>query len=239
MRGICLLASCLVVFVLVFASGCPQLPVCGGVQGIPCPEGFTCEYPPPENGSVTTDAFGTCVEVKEKVQACGGIAGIACPEGFVCTYDDDFPDAMGKCVELKEKAQACGGIAGIACPDGYACAYEEGSPIVDNVGKCVKATKVIECGGFTGVACPDGFECAYSKGDEETIHPDSFGECVPASSVESVAGECELGRQYDARSSVGCACPDGYWFKRTNIGYFREGNIEAPIPGVECVRIKQ
>lgn len=65
------LGATIVAIVLVFLSGCPSVfpPVtpsinftgqpCGGVQGIPCPEGYECEVEQTEE--IITDQFGKCV----------------------------------------------------------------------------------------------------------------------------------------------------------------------------------
>jgi hypothetical protein len=73
---------------------------CGGIAGIPCPEGYKCkldgDYP---------DAGGECVA--EGGQFCGGIAGIQCPVGYKCKLDGDYPDAGGTCVKVNCSPVMC------------------------------------------------------------------------------------------------------------------------------------
>jgi hypothetical protein len=67
-------------------------PFCGGLAGLPCPDGMTCvldgDFP---------DAGGHC-EATDDAPFCGGIAGLPCPDGMTCVLDGDFPDAGGHCV---------------------------------------------------------------------------------------------------------------------------------------------
>ncbi|MBI5159637.1 hypothetical protein HY992_05960 [Candidatus Micrarchaeota archaeon] len=140
---------------------------------------------------------------------------------------------------LNETSASCGGVAGIPCPEGFVCSYDDDSGIVDDVGTCVKV-EVQECGGLLDVSCPVGFECAFNATGGETVYADAFGECVPVLLSSNVSGKCNVSQAYDTRSSrdVGCVCPAGFGFKDVTLGFFRTGNIEARIPGVECVRVK-
>ena len=103
----------------------PEPAFCGGIAGIPCPQGELCIDDPsddcdPENGGA--DCGGICVS--EPTPAfCGGIAGIACPKGQQCIDDpsDDCDPAKG--------GADCGGIcvtrtnpcAAVLCKTGTEC----------------------------------------------------------------------------------------------------------------------
>ncbi|ABA59189.1 hypothetical protein [Nitrosococcus oceani] len=76
---------------------CPKQ-MCGGIAGLPCPEGKKCVDDPsddcdPAQGGA--DCGGICVSRPK--QMCGGIAGLPCPEGKKCVDDpsDDCDPAQG------------------------------------------------------------------------------------------------------------------------------------------------
>jgi hypothetical protein len=66
---------------------CKKPQVCGGVAGLPCPEGQTCVDDPTDNCDPKqggADCSGIC---QPKPQACGGITGRPCPQGQTCVDD--------------------------------------------------------------------------------------------------------------------------------------------------------
>jgi hypothetical protein len=66
---------------------------CGGIAGLQCPTGQTCQL----DGNYP-DAAGTCVgDLSGRPQICGGIAGLQCPAGQTCLLDGNYPDASGTC----------------------------------------------------------------------------------------------------------------------------------------------
>jgi hypothetical protein len=90
---------------------------CGGIAGIPCPDGSTCVDDPsddcdPKNGGA--DCGGICVDAP-KGQFCGGIAGIPCPDGSTC-IDDPSDDC-----DPKNGGADCGGICVDGAPTGAKC----------------------------------------------------------------------------------------------------------------------
>lgn len=102
----------------------PEETFCGGIAGIPCPDGQTCVDNPndgcdPNNGGA--DCGGICVD-QPAPTFCGGIAGFPCPDGESCVDDpsDDCDpnnggaDCGGMCV----KAEACGDVT---CGPGLVC----------------------------------------------------------------------------------------------------------------------
>ncbi len=92
--------------------------VCGGIVGLGCPTGYTCEFP--KGSSHVADQSGTCK--KTPVQhTCGGIVGLVCPSGFSCNMPTPhYPDQAGSCVK-DAAGQMCGGFVGLACPSGFVC----------------------------------------------------------------------------------------------------------------------
>ena len=90
--------------------------VCGGIAGLSCPTGYSCEFP----ANAHPDETGTCKKTPAH-KACGGIAGLTCPSGYSCDMPEPhYPDQSGSCVK-DPTGQMCGGFAGIACPSGFEC----------------------------------------------------------------------------------------------------------------------
>ena len=86
---------------------------CGGIAGIPCPEGQTCVDAPddgcdPANGGA--DCGGICVDAPTGT-FCGGIAAIPCPKGQSCV------DAPGDGCDPANGGADCGGICVDQCGD--------------------------------------------------------------------------------------------------------------------------
>jgi Kazal-type serine protease inhibitor-like protein len=102
----------------------PAPTFCGGIAGIPCPDGQSCVDDPsddcdPNKGGA--DCGGICIP-SPAGEFCGGIAGIPCPDGQTCIDnpgDDCDPkhggaDCGGICVASKTCGDAqCG--AGLVC----------------------------------------------------------------------------------------------------------------------------
>src|SRR6187402_828290 len=170
----------------------PEPAFCGGIAGIPCPQGELCIDDPsddcdPENGGA--DCGGICVS--EPTPAfCGGIAGIACPKGQQCIDDpsDDCDPKNGgaDCGGICEPTPAfCGGIAGIACPKGQQC-------IDDPSDDCDPAKGGADCGGIcvtrtnpcAAVLCKTGTECIDRGG---------VAVCVPIPTDPCAAVRCRAG----------------------------------------------
>jgi hypothetical protein len=89
----------------IFTKDAPSQPqpgeeggMCGGLAGIQCGDGLTCQTPS------YPDADGTCVKVQtpqpgEEGGACGGLAGIQCNDGLVCHLPSECCDWTGVCVQ--------------------------------------------------------------------------------------------------------------------------------------------
>jgi predicted secreted protein len=158
---------------------------CGGIAGIQCHDGLSCQlqgdYP---------DAGGTCVADGSGPKKgglgdfCGGIAAFQCQDGLTCQLEGDYPDAGGTCVEDTSGPKKgglgdfCGGIAGFQCQDGLTCQLEGDYP--DAGGTCVEDTSGPKkggvgdaCGGIAGLQCQDGLSCQL-EGD----YPDAGGTCI-------------------------------------------------------------
>jgi hypothetical protein len=114
---------------------------CGGIAGLPCPDGFVCVDDPRDDCDPATggaDCIGICV----RERMCGGIAGIPCPAGFVCIDDprDDCDpaaggaDCPGICVRkvkdpcatirCRPGTRCCPNCGGICIPDEIPCSNE-------------------------------------------------------------------------------------------------------------------
>ena len=111
--------------------------VCAGLQGIPCPEGYSC-VDDPSNCGIAADCLGICVEVPK----CAGLLGLQCPDGLVCVNDPTncgiAADCLGICVDA---SLTCGGSFGEACPDGLTC-------IDDSRDNCDPGNGGADCGGI-------------------------------------------------------------------------------------------
>ena len=70
--------------------------LCGGIAGIRCAEGLTCQM----TGPAHPDQAGVCVRAGAGLgKLCGGIAGIRCAEGLTCQMTGPaHPDQAGICV---------------------------------------------------------------------------------------------------------------------------------------------
>jgi predicted secreted protein len=166
---------------------------CGGIAGIQCQDGLTCQlegdYP---------DAGGTCVSAGNGPspgglgEFCGGIAAIQCKDGLTCQLEGDYPDAGGKCIEDTSGPKKgglgdfCGGIAAFQCEDGLTCQLEGDYP--DAGGKCIEDTSGPKkralgesCGGIAGLQCEDGLTCQL-VGD----YPDAGGTCIQEKKLDFI-----------------------------------------------------
>ncbi|MBI5159733.1 hypothetical protein HY992_06460 [Candidatus Micrarchaeota archaeon] len=164
---------------------------CGGVQGIPCPEGYSCEVAR-EEGDYTSDSFGACVKLS--------------------VQNDSKTIQANKTNETKTSF----------CKTGS-------SYLIDDL-SCV---------------CPESFEFDYStvlsykanaKG-QEYEELETFAECVPLGNASTTL--CVLGKLYEESASKRreCACPKGFKFDSSILGYdynFSTG-AESPIMGSTCV----
>ena len=102
----------------------PEPAFCGGIAGIQCPAGQSCEDDPndgcdPKAGGA--DCGGICVG-EPSGAFCGGIAGFPCPEGQTCVDDpkDDCDPKNGgaDCGGVCVSAETCGAAQ---CAPGLVC----------------------------------------------------------------------------------------------------------------------
>ncbi len=106
--------------------------ICGGIGGLPCPDGFFCKLP---DGACCCDFMGVCAPMPN-----------ACPDVWdpVCgcdgnTYGNECEaDAAGVTIAHRgECSDTCGGIGGETCEPGEFCKFPNGTcDIVDNQGVC-------------------------------------------------------------------------------------------------------
>jgi hypothetical protein len=185
---------------------------CGGIGGLPCPEGFTCQldglYPDAGGQCVVTpqnpcfgawlDQSGNCRGPADGVlpdhccngQMCGGIAGIPCPLGYTCQLQGNYPDASGICAKCPPV------LCALYCPDGFE---------VDENGCQICTCKEPERTVATGACVKNSFDSCSSDADcmaggcgGELCYNPSFGggistcECVQPTGVSCgcVAGKC-------------------------------------------------
>jgi len=102
----------------------PEPAFCGGIAGLPCPDGQTCVDDPNDScdpNASGADCGGICVE-QPAPTFCGGIAGFPCPDGETCVddpSDDCDPNAGGAdCGGMCVKAETCGDVQ---CGPGLVC----------------------------------------------------------------------------------------------------------------------
>jgi hypothetical protein len=110
--------------------------LCGGIAGIPCAEGLTCQMTGPSH----PDQAGICVRAGAGLgKLCGGFAGIPCAEGLTCLMSGPpHPDQAGICARAGAGlGRLCGGIAGIPCAEGLICRMT-GPSHPDQAGICVR-----------------------------------------------------------------------------------------------------
>jgi len=110
--------------------------VCGGIQGLPCPDGEFCELPPGQcNGA---DLQGVCTPIPE---ACIAIFDPVCGcDGR--TYGNDCERQAAQVQKAHDgecrNEDFCGGIAGFPCAAGEFCEFAPGTcNVADNAGTCV------------------------------------------------------------------------------------------------------
>jgi hypothetical protein len=157
-------------------GACEPVPnFCGGIAGIPCPDGQQCIDDPnddcdPNNGGA--DCGGICVS-DPKPAFCGGIAGIPCPDGQTC-IDDPSDDC-----DPKNGGADCGGIcitrtnpcAAVLCKTGTQCIDRGG------VAVCVP----VSTDPCAVVRCRAGTQCVNQGGVAVCLPAEPCGEvtCSP------------------------------------------------------------
>ena len=149
----------------------PKPTFCGGIAGIPCPDGQTCIDDPsddcdPNNGGA--DCGGICVA---KPTFCGGIAGFPCPDGQTCV--DDPSDNC----DPKHGGADCGGIcvaktnpcAAVLCKTGTQCIDRGGVAVCVPIDPCAT------------VRCRAGTQCVNQGGVAACLPTEPCGEttCSP------------------------------------------------------------
>jgi len=186
----------------------PKPTFCGGIAGIPCPDGEQCVDDPNDNCNPKAgdaDCGGICVSGPDPA-FCGGIAGIPCPKGQTCIDDpkDDCDpknggaDCSGICVSEPEPA-FCGGIAGIPCPEGQTCIDDPKDDCdpknggADCSGICV--TKTNPC---AVVLCKVGTQCVDKGG---------VAVCVPVPTDPCATVRCMAGTQCVNQGGVAVCLP--------------------------------
>lgn len=138
------------------AGECPKAPeppaFCGGIAGIPCPEGETCIDDPsddcdPKQGGA--DCGGICVV---KPNPC---AAILCPVGSQCIPRGD----TGVCVPVKPPIDRC---AVVRCPAGTKC-VDDGTTVScvggDRCGEVVCGPGTSCCNPLRSICTPPGMVC--------------------------------------------------------------------------------
>ena len=192
---------------------CEPDDVCGGIQGIPCPDGYYCQYP--EGMCNGADFQGKCVAVS---QVCPDLWDPVCAcNGKTYGNDCELAAAMaqkdydGEC----KSDNQCGGFIGLPCPEGHYCQFDEGTcNWADMMGECVQVPgacialwdPVCGCDGETyGNDCELAAAMAQKDhhgacAEEEckTLKPEAYGPC-----------DMVLGVGFDGDQCIwisGCSC---------------------------------
>jgi hypothetical protein len=160
---------------------CDGSPACGGIGGLSCPMGQTCDLRDPTCQIV--DLGGRCVP-----------SGDGCPAVFepVCgcdgvTYSNDCERLRAGAVlafaGACDATRTCGGIGGTVCPEGQACDLRDPTcQTADLAGQCVAAPDAcVEV--FAPVCgCDDvtyDNDCFRVKAGATLRHPGPCGQCCP------------------------------------------------------------
>ena len=146
----------------------PKPAFCGGIAGIPCPDGEQCIDDPsdecdPKNGGA--DCGGICVS-KPSTTFCGGIAAIPCPDGEQC-IDDPSDDC-----DPKNGGADCGGIcvaktdpcAVVRCKAGTQCVNQGGVAAcltTESCGTSVCAPGLVCCNPLLSICTKPGGVCIF------------------------------------------------------------------------------
>jgi hypothetical protein len=85
---------------------------CGGIAGLACQEGLTCDAP------ATPDALGVCKmrtpQPGQVGERCGGFVGLPCARGLTCVTPPGTNDAFGTCqmadLPVVGEGESCGGF---------------------------------------------------------------------------------------------------------------------------------
>lgn len=149
--------------------------ICGGIGGLPCPEGFFCKLP---DGACCCDYMGVCAPIPT-----------GCPDVWdpVCgcdgkTYANECEaDAAGVTIAHRgECGSVCGGFTGVECPAGKFCKFPIGTCDIEGIngscapipGACITLwDPVCGCDGMTY-----GNECEADRAGAAIAH---LGECGP------------------------------------------------------------
>lgn len=221
-QELCPFADCVEGQCLIAIPDCAPLPPdrCGGLLGIPCPEGFACVDAPTEEcpGGMAADCPGQCVPEPE--QKCNDdwdcpqfrVRCTECPDGsYTCPTSGCVEGLcrvdMGMCPEAVSCAQDAD------CPKGSICNLDVGDGCVANPegtdcgGLCVPDDRPVTCGGIAGIECPADHECLDDPSDDcdpATGGADCGGVCRPV-----IAPECKSDDECPQLRAACSICVDG------------------------------
>jgi hypothetical protein len=187
---------------------------CGGIAGIPCPDGFTCIDDPgddcdPKQGGA--DCGGICVRRVKDV-----CATVRCRKGTHCCPDCGRRVCVPDSVSCKEACTSTPCNEATCSPGEYCCneSCSRCSKLGQGCTREICPPKEPEgefCGGIAGIPCPEGFICVDDPRDDcdpKTGGADCGGICVRKDGQPCGRTRCGPG-EYCCNPSCGVCAPEG------------------------------
>lgn len=201
----------------------PDPLACGGLTGLPCPDGMICADNPTDEcpAGIAADCLGVCVP--DEANQCrddGECPQLrapctVCPDGS-SSCPRSFCDAAGRCqIDIRPCPDPgiCGGIAGFSCPPGHVCVDDDGDDCdpqhggADCGGICLPEVHDGRCGGDGTSTCLPHEECVDDPDDD--CDPEDDGAACPGFCQPDVEPICKTASDCPQIRIACSVCPDG------------------------------